>query len=267
MIDELARELALVGIHGRRRERILTEFADHLACDPEAKLGDPRHLAAQFADELASDAARRAAFGTFAALAVVAFAVGVPQLTLPSVPDITGGRSVFLVGPATLAMVIGSQIAFVAGTLAAVRALRLKGPHEVTLVRRRVAVALAAGALTALGSAVYAVNFWNVVPDWWAGLAVVGAAAAALPLGASAYAHARASGVAVSTGGPAPGLSADLGPLARPVLIGAAAMVAMLVATSILEGSLVEGAIRAAFEGVLFTACFLTLRRPLALTG
>jgi hypothetical protein len=267
VIDELARELARVGIHGRRRERILTEFADHLACDPEAKLGDPRRLAAQFADELASETARHVALGTFGALAVVAIAVGVPQVTLPTVPDITSGRSAFLVGPAALAMVIGSQIAFVAGTLAAVRALRLKGPHEVTIVRRRVAVALAAGALTALGSALYAVNFWNVVPDWWVGLAVLGATAAALPLAASAYAYTQASGVAVSTGDPAPGLSADLGPLARPALIGAAAMVAMLLATSILEGSLVEGAIRAAFEGLLFTACFITLRRPLALTG
>jgi len=39
VIDELARELASVGIRGRRRERILTEFADHLTCDPEAQLG------------------------------------------------------------------------------------------------------------------------------------------------------------------------------------------------------------------------------------
>jgi hypothetical protein len=267
VIEDLARELARVGIQGRRRERILTEFADHLACDPEAKLGDPRSVAEQFADELASDGARRAALSTFAALAVVAVAVGVPQLTLPTVPDITAGRSAFLVGPATLAMVIGSQIAFAAGTLAAMRALRLQGPHEVTVVRRRVAVALAAGALTALGSALYAANFWNVVPDWWAALAVAGAAATALPLGASALASARRSGVAVSTSDPARGLSADLGPLARPALIGAAAIAAMLVATSVLEGSLVEGAIRAAFEGVLFIACFLTLRRPLALTG
>jgi hypothetical protein len=65
VIDELARELTLVGVRGRRRERILDEFADHLACDPGAQLGEPRQLAAQFADELASDAARGTAFGSF----------------------------------------------------------------------------------------------------------------------------------------------------------------------------------------------------------
>jgi hypothetical protein len=267
VIEELSRELARAGIRGRRRRRILTEFADHLACDADAALGDPRQLATQFADELAGDAARRTAFGTFAALAVVAFAVGVPQLTLPTVPDIAGGRSVFIVGSATLALVIGSQVAFAAGSLAALRALRFNGSHEVGLVRRRVAVALGAGALTAVGSAVYAVNFWNVVPDWWALLAVAAAAAAALPLGASALAYANAGGIAVSANDPPRGLSADLGPLAHPALIGGAATLAMLVATAVLEGSIVAGAIRAGFEGVLFAACFFALRRPLALTG
>jgi hypothetical protein len=152
LIDELGRELAAVGIHGRQRDRILAEFADHLACDPEAQLGEPRVLARQFADELATDSARRTAFATFAALAVVAVAVVVPQLTLPAVPDIAGGTSTFLVGAATLAMILGAQIAFAAGCLAALRALRLEGPQDVPLIRRRSAVALGAGAATALGS-------------------------------------------------------------------------------------------------------------------
>jgi hypothetical protein len=65
MIDELRRELAAVGIRGRQRDRILAEFADHLACDPAAELGDPRTLATQFADELAIDSARRSALWTF----------------------------------------------------------------------------------------------------------------------------------------------------------------------------------------------------------
>ena len=266
MIDELARELARVGIRGRRRERILTEFADHLRCDPEAQLGEPRQLAAQFADELASDAARRTAFGTFSALAVVAFAVGLPQVTLPTVPDIAAGRSMFLVGPATLAMVIGSQIAFAAGVLAAMRALRFGGPHEVDLIRRRVAVALGAGALTAAGSALYAVNFWSVVPNWWALFAAVGAGASAVLLAASALSYMCSSSITVSQKGAARGLSADLGPFAQPWLVGAAAVGTMLVATSVFERSVVEGALRGGFEAILFVGCFLALRRPLALT-
>jgi hypothetical protein len=266
MIDELGRELAKVGIRGRRRKRILTEFADHLACDPEAPLGEPRQLAAQFADELASDAARRTALGTFSALVVVAFAVGLSQVTLPTVPDITSGRSMFLVGPATLAMVIGSQIAFAAGVLAAMRALRLAGPQEVALIRRRVAVAVGGGALTATGSVLYAVNFWGVVPSWWALLAVAGAGASAVSLAASALAYRSSNSIAVSPTEAARGLSADLGPFARPWLIGAVAAGTMLVATSILEGSVVEGALRGGFEAILFVGCFVALRRPLALT-
>lgn len=264
MIEQLGRELAAVGIRGRQRDRILAEFEDHLACDPEARLGEPRRLAQQFADEYASDAARRTAFATFGALAVVAAAVALPQLMLPRVPDITGGRSSFLVFPATLALILGAQIAFVAGCLAAVRALRLEGPQDVLVIRRRSAVALAAGAATAAGSALYAVNFRGVVPSWWFALALAGAAASALPLAASTAGYARTGGVQVS-GGAQQGLAADLGPLARPVLIGAAAMLAMFAWTSFAERSVLQGAIRAAFEGVAFAACFLALRRFLAL--
>jgi hypothetical protein len=67
---ELGRELAVVGISGRLRARILDEFADHLACDPGADLGDPRELACQFADQLGSARAMTAAVGSFAALMV-----------------------------------------------------------------------------------------------------------------------------------------------------------------------------------------------------
>jgi hypothetical protein len=74
------------------------------------------------------------------------------------------------------------------------------------------------------------------------------------------------SPVTVSQKEAARGLSADLGPLARPWLIGAAAVGTMLLATSILERSVVEGALRGGFEAILFVGCFLALRRPLALT-
>jgi hypothetical protein len=264
VIEELARELAAVGIRGRQRERILAEFADHLACDPDARLGEPRDLARQFADELATDAARRTAFATFGALAVVAAAVVLPQLTLPRVPDITGGTSALLVAPATLAMLLGAQVAFAAGFLAALRALRLEGPQDVPLIRRRSAVALAAGAATAVGSALYAVNFRGVVPSWWFALALAGAAASALPLAATAADYSRSGGIAVSPG-VVHGLAVDLGPLGRPALIGTAAVLAMLVGASFAEHSVVEGAIRAALEGIAFAACFLALRRSLAL--
>jgi hypothetical protein len=265
MIAQLERALGAVGIRGRRRARILAEFADHLAADPDADLGDPRELAQQFADDLGVAATRSAAFATFVALALVALAVAVPQLSLPTVPDIAGGRSLLLAVPAGLAVVLGAQVAFAAGCLAALRALRR--PRDVELVRRRAVVALAAGAVTAVGSALYAVNFWSLVPEWWAILAVGAAGVAALPLAVSAYACARARRLRVSDTGAAAGLSADLGPLAKPLILGIGVTLLMLAATSVAERSLVEGAIRGAFEGAAFTVCFVALRRPLALTG
>jgi hypothetical protein len=272
LIDELGRELGAVGIRGRRQRRILTEIADHLRCDPDADLGDPAQLAAEFANELASDAARRTAFVGFGALSVTALALGVAQASLPTAPDIAGGRSLLLAGLATLAMVLGAQIAFAAGSLAALRAFRLRRlpvlpAHEVTILRRRVAVALAAGALAAAGSALYAVNFSALVPSWWAGVALAAAGIAALPLATSLVIHVRASSLRVSEPGAAGGLSDDLGPLARPSLIGAAAVVLMLLATGLAEGSFVEGALRAGFEACAFTACFVAFRRFLALSG
>jgi hypothetical protein len=267
VIDELARELTAVGIRGRRRARILAEFADHLACDPQADLGEPRVLAAQFADELAVDSARHTAVATFVALAAVAAAVGLPQLALPSVPDITGGKSAFLGAPATLAMILGAQVAFAAGCLAVLRAVDLGGVQDVGLVRRRVGVALGAGAATALGSALYAVNYWATVPGWWAVLAVAAAAVAAVPLAGSAVACVRAGRLRVSQRDAPRGLSADLGLAAQPALIGAGATLAMVALTVALEGSVVEGLLRGAFEAAAFGLFFALLRRPLALSG
>ncbi|MFL5980819.1 MAG: hypothetical protein ACJ74R_03825 [Gaiellaceae bacterium] len=267
MIDELSRELTAVGICGRRRTRILAEFADHLACDPGADLGEPSVLAAQFADDLAVDSARHTAVATFVALMAVAAAGGIPQLALQTVQDITGGKSAFIVAPATLAMILGAQVAFAAGCLAVLRAVHLGGVQDVGLVRRRVAVALGAGAATALGSVLYAVNFWAAVPAWWAVLAVAAAAAATVLLAGSAIVHARARGLRVSRGATPPGLSADLGALAQPVLIGAGATLAMVALTVALEGSVVEGLLRGAFEACAFGLFFALLRRPLALSG
>jgi hypothetical protein len=271
LIDELRRELAAVGVRGKQRSRILTELADHLACDPEADLGDPRTLAVEFADELATDGARRTALQTFAALSVVAAMLVGTNVSLPTVPDIAGGRSVVAAGAAGVAMVVGAQIAFAAGSLAAIRAWRRRRigalpAEEVALLRRRIAVAHAGGAATTVGVALYVVNFWSRVPQWWSLVSLGAAAAAALVLTAAATVFARAAGVHASAPGAAAGLSGDLGRVARPGLIGAAAALAMLVATAALERSLLEGALRAVFEAGVFSICFTVFRRPLALT-
>jgi hypothetical protein len=50
--EQLAQQLSAVGIVGRLRARILAEVEDHLACDPDAQLGEPAALAQRFVDEL-----------------------------------------------------------------------------------------------------------------------------------------------------------------------------------------------------------------------
>ena len=263
MIETLASELAAAGVRGRQRERILAEVADHLACDPQADLGDPQALAQEFADDLAVETTRRAAGWAFGALVLVAAAVAVPQLLSPAAPDIAAGRSLWLALPAMLAVVIGAQVAFAAGCLAGLRALRR--PQDVEVVRRRTMAAIGAGALAASGSALSAVNFWAVLPRWWCVLTLTAAVAAVLPLAAPALACLRVRPIRVSYSGTG-GLSADLGALARPLLIGAGVTFGMLALTSLAERSLVEGSLRAGFEAVAFAVCFVALRRPLALT-
>ena len=91
----LGEELGRVGIRGRLRGRILAEYADHLACDPEAQVGEPRALAQQFADELGSARARRAAVTASGALALAGILFGLAFVTSDALYGVTpkGGRA------------------------------------------------------------------------------------------------------------------------------------------------------------------------------
>ncbi len=61
------------------------------------------------------------------------------------------------------------------------------------------------------------------------------------------------------------GFRDDLGPLARPALIRVVAVVGVLAVGWQAEPSFVEGAVRAAAEGVAFVGAYLALGRKLAL--
>ena len=61
-LERLSAELTAVGIRGRLRARSVAEARDHLAENGEEQFGDPAELARQFADGLALDRSRRAAF-------------------------------------------------------------------------------------------------------------------------------------------------------------------------------------------------------------
>lgn len=148
---ELGRELAVVGISGRLRARILDEFADHLACDPGADLGEPRELACQFADQLGSARAMTAAVGSFAALVVagLVFAVAFAFSGSGAFGAVPGGAPA--IGRiATGVGLLAPQLSFVAGILAALRWLRRRGTAtlpaaEARVIVRRAAVAVLAG--------------------------------------------------------------------------------------------------------------------------
>ena len=125
-LDELGSELGNVGIRGRLRRRILAESEDHLRSDPDAveRFGAPAELANAFAAELGARASRRAAVGAFLALgvagAVYALSFVGAALAGQSAPDTWP----VLAQLALPVAIVAPQVAFVAGSLALVRALR-----------------------------------------------------------------------------------------------------------------------------------------------
>jgi hypothetical protein len=162
-LEALESELKQAGIPPRRRARIVTEFADHLQENPEAELGAPRLLARQFADVLGTRVARSTAYWAFSVLAVAAIVLVVMFFE--------GGRtwggwvgygshpwSAYIPSwwvPLMIVWFISAQLALAAGSLALLRAWRLRDEAVITaadaaILRRRVAVGLIAGAVTML---------------------------------------------------------------------------------------------------------------------
>lgn len=173
-LDALESELTAAGIPARRRRRILTEFADHLNESPTAALGAPRDLARQFADELGTRLARTTAYRAFIALAVAAAALVVMFFT--------GGRSNGWVGygsfngnpterwyiPMLFVCVVAAQVALAAGSLALIRAWRLRRQTVIShadalILNRRAAVSLVAGAVAML---VMPLTFFGFLQPW-----------------------------------------------------------------------------------------------------
>jgi hypothetical protein len=282
-LEQLESELTLRGVRGGERERILVELSDHIACEPgcEERLGDPAALAASFAEELGTDRARRAALGAFAALAVTALALAVSQLAIRAAggpPGFHHGLSLLLFVPAALGMLVASQVALVAGCLAALRALRRRRTvclpaAELALLHRRTWIALIAGLATALGLELYVLDFSSVLAAWW--LAVVGGAAALATLALLAAMRRlwRAGEIVSQADGPSGDVFDDL-PIPgsrwlrrRPWRLGALAALGVMAAMTTLvwhaERSLVEGLERGVVEGIAAAAGFALLGRAI----
>ena len=268
MIDRLDRELAVVGVPARRRRRIRLELEDHLACDPGADLGDPIDLARQFADELGTSRARQAALTTFVALVpfgalfVLLFALNTFRLT-----DVAAGTGTTLV--------LGTQLAFVGGTLAFLRAWRLRRAkvmpaREAVILLRRDAFALCGGALTVISLASIASGPLISAPLLaWTTVAV---GATAVVLGAAATFRAyRLRPVAEGTPGD---LAFDLGPFVPAPLRDSPRKIAFLIAGLValaiaLDGALLsdgfDGLARGIADGAACLAGFALLGRYLGL--
>lgn len=264
-LEQLGRELAAAGIPGRRRRRILAEIEDHLACDPRADLGDPAALATQFADELGTALALRAALRGFGALAVAG--------ALLALGFLSGVRLREIDPPAAWLLLLGPQVALVSGALALIRALRRRrapviAAAEATILVRRAGVGLAGGLAAMAGLAMAAeVRSGSTL------LLAAGSAGAVVLLAAapSVIAAGRLRPVAP---GPAGDLFEDLGPLVPAPLRGHPWRFALLVAgglavvialAGVIQSDPFDGAARALADGLACLAGFGLLGRFLGL--
>jgi len=218
-LRELEFELGKVGIGGSRRRRILAETADHLReSDDPAGFGEPRLIAARFADELATNGARRTALFSFFALAPAAIGYALLLgLSRPG-PDITSAKTLPLGLTAALMIALAPQISLAAGLLAIALAWRLRAAPaapaaEISFLHRRAAVALTAGAATLAGVAVYAVEYSRGLPVWWTTLAFAVTGTAIVPVAVAAGALGRTARLQARTAGAAGDVFDDLGPL------------------------------------------------------
>ena len=280
--SRLGRELIAVGITGRLRRRIVSEFADHLACDPAADLGDPRALARQFADELGTGRARTAAVAAFAGLVVAGGLFTAAFMTAP--PTVFGPRSFTTPATARVAMLVAAlagQIAFAGGSLAGLRSLlRRRRPvlaaAEAGIIVRRAAVGVGAGVMTMVSLGTIAVAGQSQMGGQWPTFAVI---AAALGTGAlvatvpSLWAAIRVRPVAL---GPRGDLTDDLGPVlpvglrGRPwqLAVMAASLLALLTTmVAVPAGDAFDGAVRGLAEATACLAAFATVGRYLGLWG
>jgi hypothetical protein len=259
-VNGLREELARVGIRGRQARRIEAELADHLACNPEAQLGSPKLIAERFAAELRVPRTRRATFTGFAALAVTALLLAVPQRGMSAAggfPDLAGTRGT-VSSLAGLLIVLAGQVAFVAGVLAVSRFLFSR--DESLLVQRRTGVALVAGALVLAGEVAQAVAVRPALPVWWFALALATVAVSGVGLGRASF---DLRGAAAIT---PPQLTQQRAfPLALVVAIGGGVTLLMGVGSAFVESSAVEGLTRAAIEGGAFVICFAALGRYLGI--
>ena len=281
-LNDLGAQLARAGIRGARRKRIVTEFADHLSCAPDAA-GDPTALATQFADELGTSFARTAAYQAFVALSLAGILVVCAVALLPLTANDFGTADTV----SLLISAIAAQVALVAGGLVLLRALQLRGcgiisREEASVLARRAGIGLAAGAVTIVAfplSQAYRAHPGAVTVGshptnvWWP----LASAAAVVMLVAAGLAVVRAARLRPQTAGPAGDLLADLGPLQpvaarissgsmnRLAFIIAAGLVIVMALAGVAANDPYDGVPRGLLEGGAFLGGYAVLGRYLAI--
>ena len=268
-LADLARELKARGVRGRSAARVLAEARDHLVELEQAhcsidRFGPSEQIAREIAAELATTRTIRSTYAAFAALALTA-ATYLGFMALAGQPDLFSARHEAIGVAATIGLVLFPQVAFVAGCLALLRALRRRAStqEELGVIRSRARIALGAGALTAVSMAVWIVEFrqsaWLLVFPL---LAVLLLAVAAAVVG-------RAGEPQAPAGDPPGDVFDELGFRMDPwpfavlfaLLVGALGFIGGWVA----EGDPGSGLVRGAFEAAAVLACFAALGRRLAL--
>ena len=278
--DELRGELTSVGITGTLRARILAEIEDHLECNPAADLGAPGALAAQFADELGTTRARRAAAHSFAALAVAGILFGAAFVGSPAAAFGAAPAGASVLGRLSrVVAILAPQVAFVAGLLAALRALHRRRAGvipglEATMIVRRAVVGTGFGLATTVSLGLIALEFHRQVPSAWHTLALVASVVGTLSLLAALPALRAAARLRPAASGPAGDIFDDLGRWLPAPLDGHPWRLAVVVASAVAVAVALAGAVgsdpydgiaRGLADGSVCLLGFATLGRYLGL--
>lgn len=295
VLDELANELDAVGVRGAYARRLLAEARDHLneaasvRGDEDAVrgFGTPRALAELVAAELATARTRIAAIGAFWVLAAAGTFYALMFVTLQSAgtPDSFAGPVPGLGALALAGVVLFPQIAFVAGCLSLVRALRLRdrGPlpaAELSMQRWRTGVAASAGLLTLVSLAAVAADLGGELASWWVIVAISGSALLAIPLATVGGMNIVSARTRVADSGAAETVFDDLALVGRlpggdrlpiPSRPGRLALAVAGVAAAavgvagIVAGDPIDGVLRALVEAAAVLGCYRLLGRRLGL--
>jgi hypothetical protein len=265
-LEALGRELSAAGIGGSHRERILAEYEDHLACDPNALLGSPSELARQFADELGTSRTRRGAAAAFGALALAGL-LSIGAFASANLGPLKSAEQQPLARSAAAVLVIAAQVAFATGLLAALRSFwRRRSPSlaraEATIIVRRTGIALGAGLVSMIALAVMALALHHTESMAWRTYTVIAAGVGALAILAAASAALAAARLRPSTAGERGNLFDDLGRFAPAPLRGRPWRFALLFAAALfvvisLQGVIVSDPFDGMSRGILEAAACL----------